>query len=194
RKFSSTAIALTTKEQYAKLRKDPERLERYLAKRRRYIRERYHELSPELRQRKVEKIKRYKEQRLQDDIEYRNQATEAQKRYDAAHSMNKKLRQWCTRYAWLREESLWKSYRPLVYDEKVRLHCDGCGYVTLKGLKLWWTMLTDTKPHHLCPSCYFSSRNWTDVMPKGYEDVQTAKELKARKEQLDQSHTAGTNS
>lgn len=195
RKFSSTAIALITREEYAELRKDPERLERYRAERRHPSREKYRGLSPELRHFQIKKNQRYKKQRLKDDVEFRNRVNANQARWDAAHPMNRKLRHWCTNYAWLRERSLWKSYRPLVSDEKVRLHCDGCGLVKLQGLKFWWAQVTvDTKPHYLCPSCYYSSRDWTDVMPKGYEDVQTAKELMARKEQFDQSHTAGTNS
>jgi len=126
RDFSSTAIALMTKEEYAELRKDPERLEHYRAERRRSSLERYHGMSPERRRFQIKQNQRYKKQRLQDDIEYRKRVNADQARWEAAHPMNRKLRHWCTRYAWLREESLWKTYHPLVYDEKVQLHCDGC--------------------------------------------------------------------
>ncbi|KAG9527145.1 hypothetical protein KCV07_g41, partial [Aureobasidium melanogenum] len=41
---------------------------------------------------------------------------------------------------------------------------------------------------YLCMSCYVPMNpGWNKIMPEGYEDVRSLKELRARKQQLDES-------
>lgn len=62
------------------------------------------------------------------------------------------------------------------------------------GAKLWWrTKSAHPKPVvgdeqadiYLCHACYTQKRDWSAVMPDGYEDVETLDGLLARKQQLD---------
>ncbi|CAD0113978.1 unnamed protein product [Aureobasidium uvarum] len=185
RNFSSSAIALITKESYAELRKNPERLEQYLEERRAA----YRRQSPERREFYLERLK----QRYWNDHEHRERLREAARHKTTTGQMRKRLHLWCTRYAWFRESVSWKSHLPLHTEDKVRHHCDGCGYERFAGLKLWWTKLVDRKPRYLCHKCYCTTRGWNDVMPTGYEDIKSFKELSVRKKQLEQPGSGGTN-
>jgi hypothetical protein len=45
----------------------------------------------------------------------------------------------------------------------------------------WWRSVDET----LCNNCY-TAGDWGEIMPQGYEDVRTMKQLRARKTQLDE--------
>lgn len=181
RKFSSTAVASITKEERAELRKNPELYARQLEKERQY-RSKLRK-NPELYARQSEKD-RQRMQRYRNNIESRSKFLEVKRRWYSNNPMYHRLYLWCSRYAWLRDSLAWKSHRPLATEEKVRHHCDGCDFKPDYGLKLWWAMFSDSEPRYLCHKCYCTTRDWKDVMPKGYEEVKTIKEVKARKEQL----------
>jgi len=105
-----------------------------------------------------------------------------------------RLYEWTYFYGWVRALP-WKSHQPLVYHEPVEHYCHGCQLVRRNGMKLWWqsksALLGETQAdvskeaQYLCHSCYTKQRPWSEVMPEGYEDINTLKTLVARRNQLD---------
>ncbi|CAD0082490.1 unnamed protein product [Aureobasidium vineae] len=96
------------------------------------------------------------------------------------------LKQWFFKHAWVRDELPWKSHRPVLYDQNTGHYCAGCEWTKYGGRRLWFKNLVDES--YLCQSCYIPpSPDWDQIMPKGYEDIKTLKDLKARKQQLDGS-------
>ncbi|KAG9659223.1 hypothetical protein KCU95_g19788, partial [Aureobasidium melanogenum] len=55
----------------------------------------------------------------------------------------------------LREGLIWKTHVPILYKEKVKHTCVGCGYPPRGGLKLWYV---------------------SKAMPVGYEDMFSSSE------------------
>jgi hypothetical protein len=116
----------------------------------------------------------------------------------------------------VREELPWKTHVPLVYESKVKHFCKGCNWSPVNGLKLWWrrgktveeeeaeeedevfvqgqeSEEDDDKEKsgdYLCHACYVRTRSRFEILPEGYEDVETLKDIVARKKQLDETATA----
>jgi hypothetical protein len=101
----------------------------------------------------------------------------------------------------VREQLPWKMYVPVLFERKVKHYCYGCDWVRSNGMRMWWRkkggdgeqqMREDKKSadleksdRFLCHGCYVNKRTLFEVLPEGYEDVRTLKELVARKQQLD---------
>ncbi|KAH0287094.1 hypothetical protein M436DRAFT_62090 [Aureobasidium namibiae CBS 147.97] len=89
------------------------------------------------------------------------------------------LWKWCSE-SWIRDLP-WKVHRPVMFDERIYDKCTRCENSRFRSLRLWWRSSTET----ICNNCH-SEGDWNDVMPQGYEDVRTMKELRAREKQLDE--------
>ncbi|KAG9549398.1 hypothetical protein KCU71_g17432, partial [Aureobasidium melanogenum] len=101
-----------------------------------------------------------------------------------------RLKNWCGRHAWVREQLPWKTYRPICHDDMVEHHCSGCNWTKRGGKKFWWKKI-QTSPAAdsgtwLCHNCYVPTTDWAKAMPKGYEDLGTAtlKEMIKRRDSL----------
>lgn len=101
--------------------------------------------------------------------------------YKARFHLQRMLYDWCKRKIWIRELP-WKTHTPIFYPDSIELHCTGCGHARAGGSKLFW--LARDSGHRLCNGCY-AGKGWTDVMPAGYDDCRTQREIAARKQQLD---------
>lgn len=89
-----------------------------------------------------------------------------------------------TKHSWVRQLP-WKSHTPIVTQDKVRQICATCGSYRIDGAKLWWRRHNPSDPPLFdCQRCYMKN---FQHMPEGYENVSTYTELKARKEELDNS-------
>jgi hypothetical protein len=128
------------------------------------------------------------------------------------------LKNWTMRYDWVRGQLPWKSYKPLLYECKVKHYCHGCDWVRQDGRMLWWCRRdagdrackgegrdadknvskhdvseeSKKSDDYLCPACYVRTRSRFEALPEGYEDVKTLKDIVARKERLDETTTAST--
>jgi hypothetical protein len=95
---------------------------------------------------------------------------------------------WCKRYAWLREDLPWKSYRPFWHESKVEHHCEGCNWTMKGGNRLWWlkivSSLTTKADSWLCHGCYVPRSDCKEAMPRGYEGLTTIKEIAKRRDEL----------
>lgn len=109
--------------------------------------------------------------------------------------LSRSLYDWIYLFSWVRNAMPWKSHQPLLYDEPVEHYCNGCQLVRRNGVKLWWKSKAvlsgesqvnmSKEAQYLCHSCYTKQRPWSEVMPEGYEDVNSLKALVARRNQLD---------
>ena len=87
----------------------------------------------------------------------------------------------------------WKTRIPIVTPNRVRQICATCDTYRLNGAKLWWQRHTPSDPPlYDCQTCYVTTRPLPLCMPKGYEDVKTTKDLRARKAELDSSTEEGS--
>lgn len=93
------------------------------------------------------------------------------------------IRNWILRHPWVRQLP-WKTYQPLCFKDMALFRCSKCSPARYRSLKMWWRLRDDTTDETLCHSCYIEA-NRTSLMPEGYEDVETYKDLVARKRQLD---------
>jgi hypothetical protein len=71
--------------------------------------------------------------------------------------------------------------RPVKLNEKVYDRCARCQRSRHRAILFWWRSLNET----LCSKCY-TAGDWSEVMPQGYDDVRTLKQLRARKTQSDE--------
>ncbi|THW83307.1 hypothetical protein D6D18_08158 [Aureobasidium pullulans] len=93
------------------------------------------------------------------------------------------IRNWILRHPWVRQLP-WKTYQPLCFKDTALFRCSKCSPARYRSLKMWWRLRDDTTDETLCHSCYIEAHR-TSLMPEGYEDVETYKDLVARKRQLD---------
>ncbi|KEQ92391.1 hypothetical protein AUEXF2481DRAFT_430333 [Aureobasidium subglaciale EXF-2481] len=68
--------------------------------------------------------------------------------------------------------------------------CESCGLVRYGGTLYWQSKALPD--HYSCRGCYVRRLEPEGYMPKGFEDVQSWKELVARKEQLDKLKSQGS--
>ena len=112
----------------------------------------------------------------------RGQHEQQRRKYaeDPAHRLKVWLPTVVRRLVWIRERLPWKTHTPVLYQEKVRHTCSTC-LVPRRGCayKLWWA--SHDGKHYQCGPCYLNGSN---VMPKGYENVSSMKELKSRMDEL----------
>ncbi|KEQ71228.1 hypothetical protein M436DRAFT_65386 [Aureobasidium namibiae CBS 147.97] len=100
----------------------------------------------------------------------------------AHYRFRRKVMKW-TKHSWVRQLP-WKTHTPIFTQDKVRQICATCGSYRIDGAKLWWQRhVPSDPPLYDCQTCFAK----TGIMPDGYEDVKTFGELKARKEELDNS-------
>lgn len=181
--FSTCRMDSIGKAQYDRLRLDPDA---YRAQRDRQSvshKESYYK-SPDVREKRIQRAR-----------EYRMHRDRANK---LAHLMSSKLGTWLYAYKWIREALPWKSHQPLVFDKQVKHYCDSCHYARRDGARIWWRakparceeistpVLGEGQANsYLCHSCYSMKRDWSAVMPEGYEDVETLNDMTARKKELD---------
>lgn len=202
RKFYSTSVAPNDKEKYSRRRDDPVRWERYLEANRRY----------RARLRSDDKAYRAQAERnaalslkqRDEDPTYRERCKLRSKmRYtrvahQPAYLQSRFIRTLVMSYPWSRAGLPWKSHFPLVSAEPIERHCSGCDVTKIRGSKLWWQKIDAAEAitqsdsqSFLCHSCYFPKKDWACAMPEGYEDVNSIKQLIARKEQIDGSSESG---
>ncbi|KEQ63708.1 uncharacterized protein M437DRAFT_45813 [Aureobasidium melanogenum CBS 110374] len=91
----------------------------------------------------------------------------------------KSFTNWCSGHAWFRHLP-WKTHRPSYTENAVEDRCARCKHNRHRLLKLWWRSESET----ICNSCY-TKGDWKDIMPQGYENVRTMKEIRARKAELE---------
>ncbi|KEQ61704.1 uncharacterized protein M437DRAFT_51702, partial [Aureobasidium melanogenum CBS 110374] len=169
RLFSSSHVVCLDREAYRiwhqrKIQEDPEWHERRRASRCQYLRDR-RAGDPEY----IEYKKRWQRERS------------AKAEVKAHLRLLNFLYRSCTKKAWFRELP-WKTHAPNFYAQGVRFHCAICGLIRKGASRLLWSA-HDNEPH-LCNGCY-ARRGWTDAMPTGYEDCRSARDVAARKQQLD---------
>ncbi|KAH0194755.1 hypothetical protein KCV03_g395, partial [Aureobasidium melanogenum] len=158
---SSCVNQISSKEAYLKPKTDPEKLLRNsLYKRRRYM----------------------------EDSEYRNRIlstsrarSRASYETDGRYRNMRIMARWIYRYTWFREQLPWKSHRPVLYSEKLVRLCTKCGVKRRDGLKIWWESVESE--NHICHYCY-TKADWSEMMPEGYQDCRSKKDLLARMQQL----------
>jgi len=171
-------LAQQQKKWYDKIKGNPEAWEKFRARYAAY-RDRYVYGNPEVRQSHVEAAK-----------ESHARLSSTQRNYRSS----RKLHEWIWSFSWVRKALPWKSHSPLLHDEPVEHYCQGCQFARRKR-RLWWksegVLSGEThadvsqEAQYLCHTCYTKQRPWSEVMPEGYEDVNTLKALIARKTQLD---------
>jgi hypothetical protein len=145
-------------------------------------------------------------------LKYRRQLY-ARKKHDNHFRFGHVLNDWVRRVSLVREELPWKTHVPLVYESKVKHFCKGCDWSPVHGLKLWWRrgksveeaeeedegfvqgqeseeVEKEKSDEYLCHACYVRTRSRFEILPEGYQDVKTLKDIVARKEQLDETATA----
>lgn len=174
------------KKWYLRLKDDPERF----ALRRQNRRERVESHRKDLswRDRRALAFRSWSHRRRDEDpIAFSEYARERRAAYQPkiSGSISAKARarlvSW-TKHSWVRQLP-WKSHTPIVTQDKVRHICATCDIYRIDGAKLWWRRHNPSDPPlYDCQSCYVKN---FQHRPEGYEDVTTYKELKARKEELD---------
>jgi hypothetical protein len=153
--------------------------------------------------------------RYQNDPAYRayhqqkQQARYANTKSDDNERLRVLLSNCVRRIEWVREQLPWKSHQPVLFENKQKHYCYGCDWVRSNGMKIWWRKRggdeqvredgegkqqmredgddgdVEKSDKFLCHGCYVNKRTLFEVLPEGYEDVRTLKELVARKKQLD---------
>lgn len=103
-------------------------------------------------------------------------------KYATREAKARYLYNWCTKKTWVREQLPWRTHTPIFNPQSIALHCTGCDQARCGGSRLFW--LTHDSDQYLCNSCY-AKRDWTDIMPTGYEDCSSVTEMAARMQQLD---------
>ncbi|KAI4761732.1 hypothetical protein E4T52_06034 [Aureobasidium sp. EXF-3400] len=128
------------------------------------------------------------------DAKYRAARIKKAKAWNEAHkhdedfTRRQKIYNWCfrresfKRHPWTKNLP-WTTHRPVVYTDKVSHYCAGCGCHRL-GYKAWWQSMED--PNSFLCHKHYANRGWSEIMPKGYEDVRTLEELRVRYEELNQ--------
>jgi hypothetical protein len=84
---------------------------------------------------------------------------------------------WVTKYPMARTMVDWNLFQPVRYSQKVKYHCQGCGYIRKNGIKLWWRSQSDTDVY-FCHTCFIRSPD--GGLPKAYKDCTTTLELNNR--------------
>jgi hypothetical protein len=156
---------LPNKEQYARLKADPERYEQFLLEKSTWARKKYWN-EPEFRSSEI----------------LRERLAKERLRKTSAYVRSNAMYLWVKRYAWFREKLPWKSHRPILLAQKLRHVCASCGKSRTDGSRLWWKNLADSESY-TCHTCY-TRADWNEVMPEGYGDCRTKAEMVARMEQL----------
>lgn len=159
---------------------------------------------------RIEKYNEYCKEKRRTDPEWLLRRQEIQKRFDLKYLVSLTPEQWearfqrgrelrqkknaedprnrlvewvktvVRRYGWVRDRLPLKTHTPVFYEEQVRHTCSSCLVPKWGGAyKLWWA--SHDGEHYLCSSCYCKG---TDIMPKGYEDVLTIRELRKRMKEL----------
>ncbi|THY43204.1 hypothetical protein D6C98_08651 [Aureobasidium pullulans] len=104
------------------------------------------------------------------------------------------IQSWCLR-PWVRDLP-WKTYRPVYFENPAQLKCATCDFVRTKSSKIWWRKVAENQgagqstETHICHNCY-TSPDWTETMPEGYEDVRRYRDLLARNTQIRGPDSAG---
>lgn len=182
------------KESYAELRlSNPEAYKRLQAQRKAYYAKLRQDPAAWRREldRKAEKLHQWHR-----DPKNKAKMQAAQRRFQDARMEDERyrfylrLKNWCGRYAWVRERLPWKTYQPIRHDDMVEHYCSGCNCTRRGGRKLWWKK-SETSPAAdsgtwLCLNCYVPKTDWAEAMPKGYEDLTTAtlEEMAKRRDSL----------
>ncbi|KEQ65927.1 uncharacterized protein M437DRAFT_41166 [Aureobasidium melanogenum CBS 110374] len=160
--------------------------------------EAYRSLSPEAQREYQEKYSQYYRGRYNNDPAYR-EAEKLRKKLSYSAQKNDpnvvrryKLHNWVHGHPHVCEDLPWKTHRPVLYNMMTEHYCYGCDVTRIHGQRLWWSLIGNREDSQswLCHGCYARS-GWTDIMPKGYEDIRTWKDLAKRKRQLDQVRSEG---
>ncbi|THZ80527.1 hypothetical protein D6C84_07378 [Aureobasidium pullulans] len=117
-----------------------------------------------------------------------------------------KVQQKCVGCGWVRRGGLkltWssisdgsKTYRPVYFEDPAQFECKTCDYARIRSAKLWWRKIAENQragqstETHICHNCY-TSPDWTEIMPEGYEDVRKYRDLLARDTQIRCPDSAG---
>lgn len=130
----------------------------------------------------------YKRNRYIEDLEYRNKVNSIVRarhkrlwKKDGPYRRISMMAKWIRMHAWVREQLPWKSHRPVLYPQKVVRSCTRCNVTRRDGLKIWWESIESED--HICHACY-AKADWNEVLPEGFEDCRTMKDLGARMQQL----------
>ncbi|THX23243.1 hypothetical protein D6D12_08557 [Aureobasidium pullulans] len=105
-----------------------------------------------------------------------------------------KIRSWCLQ-PWVRDLP-WKTYRPVYFENPAQFECATCDYARIRSAKLWWRKIAENQgagqstETHICHNCY-TSPDWTEIMPEGYEDMRVYRDLLARDTQIRGPDSAG---
>lgn len=155
-----------------------------------YDRERYLKRKSDLEKWQAELLRNSKNKRRRyiEDSDYRNRTNsesrarlKKQRDTDESSRRIKTVDRWIRRYTWFREQLPWNCNHPVLYPDKFVRSCSRCGVTRRDGLKIWWESLESE--NHICHNCY-TKADWDEVLPQGYEDCRTQKDLVARMQQL----------
>lgn len=160
---------LPNKEEYARIKADPERYKRNLLRKSTWSRNKYQNNS-EFRSSRQSRDKLRKERLRQTSEVYSRQTL---------------VQSWARRYTWFREQLPWKSHRPILFAQKLKQVCASCRISRSDGSVLWWKKLADSESY-TCNGRY-TKADWNEVMPEGYGDCRTKVGMVARMKQLGES-------
>ncbi|CAD0115039.1 unnamed protein product, partial [Aureobasidium uvarum] len=180
---------------WRKLKEYPELFEMLKASRHRSTKEFYARIraEPELLRMRQEEHSRVTKL-LYSNSEYRASHKRKAIAWNHAHKhdehliITRAIHAWFFRYPRTRPESCswagdhqlmpWKTHRPISYHAKTACYCTSCGIERqLKGM---------TQTCFLC-NTHYAERGWSEAMPKGYEDIRTFGNLRARYDKLNGS-------
>ncbi|THV90039.1 hypothetical protein D6D26_09557, partial [Aureobasidium pullulans] len=88
------------------------------------------------------------------------------------------------------------TYRPVYFEDPAQFECATCDYARIRSAKLWWRKIAENQgagqstETHICHNCY-TSPDWTEITPEGYEDVRKYRDLLARDTQIRGPDSAG---
>jgi hypothetical protein len=122
----------------------------------------------------------WSEERYQQQLEYYREYHRTQLAKDPQYRSKIWLKEILRKHSWARERLPWKSYTPVLYEDKVQHTCHTCLIPKRGGAFKLWFANHDGK-HYQCPTCYLRG---SDIMPQGYEDVSSMVELKKRMHEL----------
>lgn len=166
-------------------------------------REKYY-TDPEYRRRRIDQIIAAEQRRLQKEPNFRKRKAAYKRLWHLEHAREESVRRanrfimWCYKKSWIRQNLPWKSHIPKMYEEKVEHYCTACKFVHKNGYRLWWQHMDQSTGHkqtnaglgnpsateqYLCSASYLKT-GWENIIPRGFEDVTTLKELRARAREL----------
>ena len=120
--------------------------------------------------------------------EYNLRLTLFKRATDPLYKLRELVYNWTRYWPLARQTVDWTPYQPILYSAKVRLTCQGCGYQTHSGRRLWWRRKPDPAVNvdlevYSCHQCFIKSPD--GGLPEAYKDCATLRELNQRCQEIE---------